>query len=450
MKAPFDIFISFKATDNGLPTEDVGVATELYRALSKRGYRVFFSSETLEKGGSSDFSREIDAALDEARVLIVVATNPHYPATRWVEYEWKSFNNDVLSGLKEGQIITYTRNVSTHDLPRVLRYVQNYDVEHLDGLLSLVDAFFEKGEGMPIPKTATDSTPAAVSAAVRMDRTMYNSAAEGQMEILRLAAKRNYTADLEAIAEAKSRLGGGSFRAMTLGCAYGFLAETRFGLDDDVQTVYCIDKNPDVLEMAREIYRNYPHMRFIEAELQKEDYPARIRGAMEEDGFRQLDIVFASGLFRYLTDPMKVLKSTRRLMKSGGILILRDCDDGTATMHPDPEGRWAEVENRSADTKGMPNYHVARELPTLLSKCGFEVVGVRLASLNSPTLSYDEKEDWFLSSFGQRREIAKQVLAAGNREAEKLITAIDRFEEVFFDRDLFFSESDLILLARKV
>ena len=52
MKAPFDIFISFKATDNGRPTEDVAIATELYRALSDRGYRVFFSSETLEKGGS--------------------------------------------------------------------------------------------------------------------------------------------------------------------------------------------------------------------------------------------------------------------------------------------------------------------------------------------------------------------------------------------------------------
>ena len=34
--------------------------------------------------------------------------------------------------------------------------------------------------------------------------------------------------------------------------------------------------------------------------------------------------------------------------------------------------------------------------------------------------------------------------------AQRYIDAIDRFEEVFFDRDLFFSESDLILLARKV
>lgn len=447
MKAPFDIFISFKATDGGRPTEDVAVATELYRALTERGYRVFFSSETLEKGGSSDFSKEIDMALDEARILIVVATNPHYPATRWVEYEWKSFNNDVLSGLKDGQIITFTRNVSTHELPRVLRYVQNYDVKNREGLLLLVDAFFEKAV---LPDSKASSPCNESAPAVTVDRTMYNSAAEGQKEILRLAAKRSYAADMEAISEAKARLGDGPFRAMILGCAYGFMAETRFGLDDDIATVYGVDKNADVLEKAREIYRNYPHMRFIEAELQEEDYPCRIRRAMEEDGFRQLDIVFASGLFRYLTDPMKVLKSTRRLMKSGGILILRDCDDGTATMHPDPEGRWAEVENRSEDTRGMPNYHVARELPTLLSKCGFEVVGVRLASINSPTLSYDEKEDWFLSSFGQRREIAKQALAAGNREAEKLIRAIDRFEEVFFDRDLFFSESDLILLARKV
>ena len=60
----FDVFISYKATDGGIPTEDAAMAETIYHELTKKGYRVFFSKATIPNGGSADFHREIDAALE--------------------------------------------------------------------------------------------------------------------------------------------------------------------------------------------------------------------------------------------------------------------------------------------------------------------------------------------------------------------------------------------------
>ena len=150
MNSEFEIFISFKATDNGIVTRDAQVASELYHTLTQRGFRVFFSSETLLKGKSGDFSKEIDSALDDARLLIVVSSNTEYITSRWVEYEWKTFNADILSNLKSrGEIITFTDDLDPRELPRVLRYVQNYNYSDKEKLLTFVHNFFDR---VPLPE----------------------------------------------------------------------------------------------------------------------------------------------------------------------------------------------------------------------------------------------------------------------------------------------------------
>ena len=133
----YDIFISFKySNENGEKTPDYQIANELYTVLSDKGYSVFFSSCTLEKLGSSRYKNDIDEALDSAKVMIVVLSCPEYAVSHWVQYEWDSFYNDYLSGVRsEANLFTLTLNVNINDLPRTLRNVQNFDfskdIQHL-------------------------------------------------------------------------------------------------------------------------------------------------------------------------------------------------------------------------------------------------------------------------------------------------------------------------------
>ena len=90
-----EVFISYKCSDeNGNKTPDYQMGSDLYNALSDLGYNVFFSSDTLEKLGSSRYKMDIDSALDTAKVMVVVLSRPEYASSHWVQYEWDSFYND--------------------------------------------------------------------------------------------------------------------------------------------------------------------------------------------------------------------------------------------------------------------------------------------------------------------------------------------------------------------
>ncbi len=127
----YDIFISYKYSDeNGNPTEDFAIAKELYNAFSKLGYNTFFSDNSLKDIASSRYKSDIDTALDSAKLMIVVLTKASHAYSHWVQYEWDSYYNDFLSGVrKEAFLFTLTKNVDVHDLPRTLRNVQNFDYD---------------------------------------------------------------------------------------------------------------------------------------------------------------------------------------------------------------------------------------------------------------------------------------------------------------------------------
>lgn len=125
----YEIFISFKRSDEyGNKTKDYEIAKELYDDLVSLGYTVFFSSNSLESLGSSRYKADIDEALDEAKVMIVVLTRAEYAVSHWVQYEWDSFYNDFLSGVRsKANLFTLTQDINVNDLPRTLRNVQNFN-----------------------------------------------------------------------------------------------------------------------------------------------------------------------------------------------------------------------------------------------------------------------------------------------------------------------------------
>lgn len=444
MSKQFDIFISFKATEDCATTADVAVANDLYETLTACGFRVFFSSQTVFKGGSSDFSKEIDNALDSAKLLIVVASKLSYINSRWVEYEWKSFHADILSNVKtDAQIITYTDGIDTVQLPRILRYVQNFNFSEKAGIVEFIHAFLHR---TPVSAQPAPAAPRAE------DHTLYNSAGSGEFELLRIRSRRSYAMDIQAISYAKSRLDRKKYNVLVLGCAYGFVAETRFGLDDDIEHVICIDKNREVVEKARELYSTYPHMQFFAADVQGDTYVSELRKIMESLGIDGFDMMFTSDIFRYLNNPRATIRSTRKLLTDDGILIIRDSDDANKIAYPDKEKYLQTIIEKTEKAPGMPNYRIGRELPLLIRNSGFTLCDIRTDIHTTIQMNYEEKEEFFLSTFGSRKSIAAQVLSSpinGKKELENLIAAIDNLENTFYNADFWYSESNLVFIAQK-
>ena len=92
----WDIFLCYKQSVPGSPdpdarTREFNHARDLYEALRDDGYKVFFAYKLLPNVAGAHYEAKIFNALQTARVMLVVCSNPDYLRTPWVHSEWSRY-----------------------------------------------------------------------------------------------------------------------------------------------------------------------------------------------------------------------------------------------------------------------------------------------------------------------------------------------------------------------
>lgn len=135
---PFDVFICYKETDtNGRRTPDSVLATDLYHQLTKEGFKVFFSRITLEDKIGSAYEPYIFAALNSARVMVVLGTKPEYFNAVWVKNEWSRYLALIRAGADKTLVPAY-RDMDPYDLPDEFAHLQAQDMGKLGFMQDLI------------------------------------------------------------------------------------------------------------------------------------------------------------------------------------------------------------------------------------------------------------------------------------------------------------------------
>ena len=136
---PFDVFICYKETDkNGRRTPDSVLATDLYHQLINEGFKVFFARITLEDKLGTAYEPYIFAALNSAKVMVVLGTKPEYFNAVWVKNEWSRYLALVnKSGGKKVLIPAY-RDMDPYDLPEEFSHLQAQDMSKLGFMQDLI------------------------------------------------------------------------------------------------------------------------------------------------------------------------------------------------------------------------------------------------------------------------------------------------------------------------
>ena len=125
---PYDVFICYKETDeSGQRTRDSALAQEVYYGLTEQGYKVFFSRITLEDKLGQQYEPYIFAALNSARVMVVIGTKPEYFNAVWVKNEWSRYLHLMKNDRKRLLIPCY-RGMDPYDLPDELSNLQSQDM----------------------------------------------------------------------------------------------------------------------------------------------------------------------------------------------------------------------------------------------------------------------------------------------------------------------------------
>lgn len=136
---PFDVFLCYKEKDGqGERTPDSVLAQELYYELTEKGYRVFFSRLTLEGKLGISYEPYIFAALQSARVMVVVTTRAEYVNAPWVKNEWSRYLALIRQGEDKVLIPAY-RDMDPYTLPEELASLQAQDMGKLGFMQDLLE-----------------------------------------------------------------------------------------------------------------------------------------------------------------------------------------------------------------------------------------------------------------------------------------------------------------------
>ena len=128
---PYDIFICYKDSDlaNGITrTDDSIAAQDLYIHLMNKGYRVFYSHESLRDKVGEKYEPYIFNALSTAKVMLVYGSKPEYITSTWLKNEWTRYEKRIRLGEKDpASLLVACEGFSPAELPTELSSRQCYD-----------------------------------------------------------------------------------------------------------------------------------------------------------------------------------------------------------------------------------------------------------------------------------------------------------------------------------
>ena len=454
----FKVFISYKHTDiNGELTEDYHIAKSLYKELKNNSVSVFFSDESLFELGKSDYKKAIDNALNSAELMVVIGTKKEYLQSGWVEYEFETFYEDILSERKKNaNIISYTKNINCSDLPRTLSRLQNYSVENVsvakivEYIVNVFDASFSGG------KTTEDIIRKEEPLFFNKHKgSVYESDYRNEIERLKIQSKNAASFDKNTITEVLDNSDcNEKLCVLDVGSAYGFVAEDRFGHNPRIDKIICIDKNERVIERARILFAENEKMIFEVVDVESDGFVNQMKEILNNNHIEKIHLVFSALTLHHLKDPNKVLRNLRKLMVQGSHIILRGSDDGSKLCYPRYELMQKIIE-MTTSAQGVSDRFNGRKIYTQLSNAGFKKIRIFSSMKDLSCFNYDDRELLFNESFAYRiNYFYKQVeKEPDSPEAKKRLNQmkeyLEEFENLFYESNFWYCEYDYIGIAEK-
>lgn len=260
---PYDVFICYKETDeNGQRTRDSQWAQDVYYGLTEQGLKVFFSRITLEDKLGQQYEPYIFAALNSAKVMVVIGSRPEYFNAVWVKNEWSRYLLLMKHDHKRLLIPCY-RDMDPYDLPEELSMLQSQDMSKIGFMQDLLRG---------VQKVMQQ--PTSAPQVVRVEAATAETNAPGVTSLLKRAALFLEDGDTASAREYYDRV-----LDIDPECAEAYMgkvcAETGCRKESDLGALnYCVDMRGDWQKAVR----------FASAgQKQKyEGYMASVRARVEE------------------------------------------------------------------------------------------------------------------------------------------------------------------------
>lgn len=161
---PYDVFICYKETDeSGKRTQDSVLANDIYHQLTQEGFKVFYAAITLEDKLGQEYEPYIFAALNSAKVMLVIGSKPEYFTAVWVKNEWSRYLK-LMKADRSKLLIPCYKDMDAYELPEEFAHLQAQDMGKI-GFINDIVRGIKKVINKDEPKPAVNETAAADQAA---------------------------------------------------------------------------------------------------------------------------------------------------------------------------------------------------------------------------------------------------------------------------------------------
>lgn len=457
----FQVFLSFKNTDNGQKTNDCQVAEKLYAYLLGKGINVFFSNVSLLEFGESAYKDAIDDALDSVELMVAIGSKAEYLTSQWCKYEWQSYQQNLLSGIVSGTIVTYLGNMELAEVPTAIRHYQSFNMERdaFDKIGDfIIKALEKKHSSGSEAGNNTSNTNHAISA---LENTIfkekkssaYNPTDKGENKRLQVQARLTRDADLPALKLLREKFKNKKkIYILDVGCRNGIVAKDRF---QDWENVFVlgIDRTEEIIEKARS--RNdddnyvYEHV-----DLDGASFVEDMEEIMEKYDIDCFDLIFGPYVLQHIKDSTKFLRRCRNLLSSSGYVLFRNTADKSTISFGD-KGLVKKIQDKTEEAPGNAERDTGIELYHRLYTSGYKNIKVFGYLKEIAGLDFDERMEIFKERFSWRNIYFKKALEADptnislKNSYEWMDYALDQLEELFGDSSFWYGETIITALASK-
>lgn len=450
----YKVFISFKNSDNGVDTYDKEVASQLYNEFINEGIETFFSNVSLLEFGEAAYKDSIEDALGQCTVLVVLGSKPEYLTSKWIKYEWNSFQQDILADIKDGAIVTFLKDIPLDKVPRAIRHYQSFkmDPSVIKTLINFVKIQLDKRKKSEKTGVLNDEDEVLISYHEK-EKSAYTSDYRSEEERLLIQSNNTRMADMPAIEEVMAGIGNkDTVYVLDVGCAYGYVGKDRFSKFSNV-FVLGVDINEKVIEKAR-AKNSDPRFVYEVMDVESSTFKDDMTKLMAKYDIEMFDIIFGSLVIHHLHDGTKFLRAIRKYLSSEGYIILRGSDDGSVVAYND-EGLVDKIIAKHHQSAGISDRLNGRKLYYQLFTTGFKKIKMFGYFKDISTLDFDDRLDVYMERFDYRRNYLMKALEKdpGNLQLKNdlgwMNYALEKLEEKFGDESFWYSEIDYCAIGRK-
>lgn len=223
-----------------------------------------------------------------------------------------------------------------------------------------------------------------------------------------------------------------SMHILDVGCGPGTITADLAALAAQGQVIG-LDNAPEVLELARSLAtdRGLDNIQFVNGDINALGFPDNT-----------FDIAHANQVLQHLGDPVQALREMHRVVKSGGLVAVREADFEGMIWYPELEGiaDWRRLYCKVARSNGgEPN--AGRRLHAWARQAGIKPSDI-VATASTSCYNTAKERAWWSSLWAERMiksSFAQHAIRGGHASENELLLIAKVWEQWGADEDGWFT-----------